>query len=216
VCAGRLIAIDDLGADGRDHLGLSTGIGGVTAFGLSPALDCISIITQEERPEAARSAVIRLAIARGISDAGNSAAFTALTVAVFQTTGSSTWISFTLLATFGVRGLVSLIAGSLGDRFDRKRLMIVCDLIAATVFGAMAFVDAPAGLVALAFVAAVGEPLRRPPPRLRSRRSSARNVSAGPTGSSRPGATSATRWARSQGAPPRPRSAPDGCSRPTP
>jgi MFS family permease len=158
VCAGRLIAIDDLGADGRDHLGLSTGIGGVTAFGLSPALDCISIITQEERPEAARSAVIRLAIARGISDAGNSAAFTALTVAVFQTTGSSTWISFTLLATFGVRGLVSLIAGSMGDRFDRKRLMIVCDLIAATVFGAMAFVDAPAGLVALAFVAAVGEP----------------------------------------------------------
>jgi MFS family permease len=45
----------------------------------------------------------------------------------------------------------------LGDRFNRKRVMIVSDLAGAGLFLAMAFVDSPGPLLALAFLTAVAE-----------------------------------------------------------
>ena len=108
--------------------------------------------------QSSRSAVRRLAVSRGVSVAGSSAAFTALGVAVYAATGSSTWISMTLLCTFGVRGVVSFAAGTLGDRFNRRTLMITCELIGSAVFAAMVMVDQPGVLIALAFLAAVAEP----------------------------------------------------------
>ena len=54
-------------------------------------------------------------------------------------------------------GVFALLGGMLGDRFDRKRVMIASDLAGAGCFLALAFVHEPALLLALGFVAAVVE-----------------------------------------------------------
>lgn len=104
-----------------------------------------------------RTAVRRLAVARLISIAGGAAAYTALMFTVYEQTHSATWLSATLLLTFGVNGFVSPLAGALGDRFDRKRVMIVSDLLGVAAFGAMAFAHDPGWLLGFAFVSAVVE-----------------------------------------------------------
>jgi predicted MFS family arabinose efflux permease len=104
-----------------------------------------------------KTAVRRLAMARLISIAGGAAAYTALMFTVYEETHSATWLSATLLLTFGVNGFVSPFAGAIGDRFDRKRVMIVSDLLGAVAFAAMAFAHAPAWLLGFAFVSAVVE-----------------------------------------------------------
>src|SRR4026209_2974566 len=69
-----------------------------------------------------RSAVRRVAAARGISLTGSGAAFAVLAYIVYRLTGNSAiWLSMTLLLTMGVQGLVQPIASWLGDRFDRRR-----------------------------------------------------------------------------------------------
>ena len=104
-----------------------------------------------------RSNVRRLAFGRLISVTGGAAAYTALMFTVWETTHSAAWQSATLLLTFGVVGVLAPITGQLGDRFDRRTVMIVSELIAAAVFLAMAFVGAPKPLVALAFISALAE-----------------------------------------------------------
>ena len=66
-----------------------------------------------------RAAVRRLAAARLISLTGSGAAFAALAFIMFQLTGESRWVSWTLLPTFGAQGLFAPLA-ALGDRFDRR------------------------------------------------------------------------------------------------
>ncbi|MEA2556846.1 MAG: Transrane secretion effector, partial [Actinomycetota bacterium] len=91
--------------------------------------------------QSVRSAVYRLAIARGISIAGGAAAFTALMFAVYEKTHhSSIWLSATLILTFGMNGVLGWFAGSLGDRFDRRTVMIVSEVCGAGVFAVAAFV----------------------------------------------------------------------------
>ena len=104
-----------------------------------------------------RSAVRRLALARLISITGGAAAFAALNFTVYERTGSAAWLSASLLLTFGVSGVFAPLGGMLGDRFDRKRVMIVSDLAGAGCFLALAFVHEPALLLALGFLAAVVE-----------------------------------------------------------
>jgi MFS family permease len=105
-----------------------------------------------------RSAVHRLAIARLISVTGGAAAYTALMSTIYdRTAGSPGWLSATLLLTFGVSGLMAPFAGHLGDRFDRRIVMIVAELCGAAAFAAMALVDAPAVLLAFAFVSAIAD-----------------------------------------------------------
>jgi predicted MFS family arabinose efflux permease len=101
--------------------------------------------------------VRRLAVARLISIAGGAAAYTALMFTVYEKTHSATWLSATLLLTFGVNGFVSPFAGAIGDRFDRKRVMIVSDLLGVAAFAAMAFARDPGWLLGFAFVSAVVE-----------------------------------------------------------
>jgi MFS family permease len=76
---------------------------------------------------------------------------------VWNDTHSATWQSVALLLTFGVVGILSPLTGHLGDRFDRRRVMMISESIAAAVFFTMAFVDAPKPLIALAFVSAMAE-----------------------------------------------------------
>ncbi|MGH2572976.1 MAG: MFS transporter [Actinomycetota bacterium] len=104
-----------------------------------------------------RSPVRRLALARLISLTGGAAAYLALNYTIYERTGSATWVAVTLILTFGALGLASPFAGALGDRFDRRRVMIASDLVGAAVFFAMTFVDGPGALVALAFLAALAE-----------------------------------------------------------
>ena len=83
-------------------------------------------------PTPPRSAVRRLAIGRFISLTGTIAAGTALSYSMYQETGSATWVAATMLATFGIIGLLGPIAGAIGDRFDRRLVMIIGESLAAS------------------------------------------------------------------------------------
>jgi MFS family permease len=104
-----------------------------------------------------RSNVRRLAFGRLISVTGGAAAYTALMFTVWNETHSATWQSVALLLTFGVVGIMSPITGHLGDRYDRRMVMIISESIAAAIFLAMAFVHSPAILIGLAFASALAE-----------------------------------------------------------
>lgn len=104
-----------------------------------------------------RSNIRRLAVGRLISVTGGAAAYTALMFSVWNSTGSAAWQSGTLLLTFGVVGILGPFTGHLGDRFDRRKVMIWAEVVAAGFFAAMAFVNAPIFLVPLAFASAVAE-----------------------------------------------------------
>lgn len=106
---------------------------------------------------APRTAVRRLALARVISVTGSAAAYTALMFEVYDRTGSSFWLAAALLVTEGVSGLVSPFASMLGDRFDRRRVMVISDLAAAVCFAGMAVAPVPGPLVAVAFLSALAE-----------------------------------------------------------
>src|SRR5436309_2910926 len=105
-----------------------------------------------------RTAVRRLALARAISETGSAAAYTALLDAVFiRSGGSAAWLGLTLLVTHGVAGMLGPLGGALGDRFDRKRVMILSDLASAAAFLGLALVRNPGALVGVGFVAALAE-----------------------------------------------------------
>jgi MFS family permease len=104
-----------------------------------------------------RSAARRVAAARLLSLTGSSAAFTALLFVVYRQTRSSGWVAAALLLTLGVRGLLSPLGSLLGDRFDRRSVMIVSDLAGALCFAAMVPIHGAGPLLLLAFLAAVAE-----------------------------------------------------------
>jgi predicted MFS family arabinose efflux permease len=104
-----------------------------------------------------RSPVRRLALARLISLTGGAAAYLALNYVIYQKTGSAAWVALALILTFGAIGLASPFAGALGDRFDRRKVMIASDLLGAAAFFAMALVEDPGLLIGLAFLAALAE-----------------------------------------------------------
>ncbi len=105
-----------------------------------------------------RTAVRRVAAARGISLAGSGAAFAALAYIVYRLTGNSAvWLSVTLLLTMGLQGIVQPFASWLGDRFDRRRVLVISDLAAAAGLVALAFARTPGQLVTIAAITAVLE-----------------------------------------------------------
>jgi MFS family permease len=104
-----------------------------------------------------RASVRRLFVSRLISLTGSAAAFIGLNVSIYQRTHSTMWLAATLLLTFGVEGISAPFAGVIGDRFDRRKVMIVSDLAGAAIFLAMALVHSPGILLPLAFCAALAE-----------------------------------------------------------
>jgi len=105
-----------------------------------------------------RTSVRRVAVARAISLTGSQAAFAALAYIVYRLTGNSAaWVSLTLLLTMGVQGLVQPVASWFGDRFDRRRVLVTSDLLAAAGFVALAFARTPTQLVAIASITAILE-----------------------------------------------------------
>ena len=105
-----------------------------------------------------RTAVRRLAVSRLVSLTGTIAAETALSYWIYRETGSAAWVAATLVLTFGIVGLFGPIAGALGDRYDRRVVMITGESLTAVCWAAMAVVaDAPAVLLVLAFLASLCE-----------------------------------------------------------
>jgi MFS family permease len=105
----------------------------------------------------AKSNVRRMAVGRLISVTGGAAAYTALNYTVWQRTHSPYMQALSLLLTFGVAGLVGPFTGALGDRFNRKTVMIWSEAISAVFFAAMVFAKDPGMLIALAFGSAIAE-----------------------------------------------------------
>lgn len=97
----------------------------------------------------------RLIVARGISFAGGNAAFLALTSLVWMETHSASWVAAAALASFAVPAAVSPVAGIIGDRFDRRLVMVCSEVLGALCFVAMALAVAPIALLALRVLASI-------------------------------------------------------------
>ncbi len=109
-------------------------------------------------PTPPRIAIRRLAAARVISVTGSEAAWIALMVAIYADTHSTVWMSAALFVAIGASGVATPLLGSLGDRIDRRRVMIGSELGAAAVAGVtVAFTHRPVALIALALTAAVAQ-----------------------------------------------------------
>lgn len=108
-------------------------------------------------PTTSRAKIRRLATGRLISVTGGAAAYAALNYTIWTRTHSPGMQALSLLLTFGVAGIVGPFGGALGDRFDRRKLMIVSEAISAVFFLGMAFAGTPAALIALAFGSALAE-----------------------------------------------------------
>jgi MFS family permease len=104
-----------------------------------------------------KTAVHRLAIGRMLSVAGGEVAFVALMALVFERTHSAIWGSAALLAVIGTYGLAAPFAGMLGDRYDRRIVMICSDSAAAVINLGLVFVHAPVPMIALAALGAVAQ-----------------------------------------------------------
>jgi MFS transporter, DHA3 family, macrolide efflux protein len=60
---------------------------------------------------------------------GNWAATIALSLTVYAKTGSTVWLSASFLFTQVPSALVAPVSGAMADRLNRKRIMIICDLL---------------------------------------------------------------------------------------
>ena len=103
-----------------------------------------------------------LALATLASGLGTWIAFVALTVDVFDRTGSATWVSALLIADFLPAIVIGIAASSLVDRMSRRGLMIGSDIVRFGVFAALPFVDSPALIVTLAGIAGFATGFFRP------------------------------------------------------
>ncbi|HYM71187.1 MAG TPA: MFS transporter [bacterium] len=87
-----------------------------------------------------------------VSFLGDEIFFIALTLWVYQLTGSATVLALTLITATVGQGLLGLLAGALADRMDRRGLMIASDLGRAALVAVLPFVllrSLPAGFVVL-------------------------------------------------------------------
>ena len=102
-------------------------------------------------------AIYRLAAGRAIALTGFEAGWIALMVTVYAKTHSTVWMSGALFVAIGTSGIATPIAGALGDRYDRRRVMIASELAAAACAAAMALTDQPGPLIALAALVGLAE-----------------------------------------------------------
>ncbi len=104
----------------------------------------------------------RFWLATSVSVLGTWMAAIALSIRMFDVTGSPGWVSALLFAEFVPSVLIGLL---LGDRLDRLRVrsaLVVCDLGSAAVFGLLALIDTPWAVVALAGTAGIAVGVFRP------------------------------------------------------
>jgi MFS family permease len=96
------------------------------------------------------------------SGLGTGVATIALTVDVWDRTGSGKWVSALLLVEFLPMLAIGLLLGPLVDRVSRRRLMVASDLVRALVFALLPLAGEPLVVVALAGVAGFATGFFRP------------------------------------------------------
>jgi MFS family permease len=89
-------------------------------------------------------------------------AVVALTVDVYERTGSGAWVSALLIADFLPTIAIGLLLGPLVDRVSRRALMIGSDLSRLVCFAALPFTTSAAQVVGLALVVGIGNGFFRP------------------------------------------------------
>jgi MFS family permease len=108
--------------------------------------------------EVYRRHVFFLSASRLISITGSIAAYVALVAVLYDRSNhSGTWVAAGLVVSFGVSAVLGPWAGHLGDRYDRRRVMIAAELTAAAAFVGIAFAHSLVLLVVLAGVATAAE-----------------------------------------------------------
>lgn len=117
----------------------------------------VEIVFGRERPvDPAATAVRKLALSRGVTYVGGSAAFWALSALLYEQTHSATIVAAAALASFSVPAALSPLAGLLGDHHNRKAVMIASELAGAVCFLALALAsDSPAFLLAIRVLASM-------------------------------------------------------------
>ena len=86
----------------------------------------------------------------------------ALTVDIYDRTGSGSWVALLLIVDFLPMIAVGLLFGPLVDRLSRRGLMIGSDLLRLAVFCALPFAGNPTGIVILAGIAGLATGFFRP------------------------------------------------------
>ena len=96
------------------------------------------------------------------SGIGTMLAVIALTVDVYERTGSGAWVSALLVADFVPTIAIGLLLGPLVDRFSRRWLMVGADLVRCAAFVALPFAPSAGAIVALALVVGFANGFFRP------------------------------------------------------
>lgn len=103
-----------------------------------------------------------LLLSRAVSDLGTWFAYVALTVAVYDRTGSAKWVSVLLLLDIVPAIALGLLVAPLLDRWVRKHILVAAELAGGVVFVALVFADSLGAILALAAVAGVCTAMVRP------------------------------------------------------
>jgi len=104
----------------------------------------------------------RLFLATLGSGAGTWLALVALEIDIWERAHSSAWIAGLLIADLLPTFVIGLLVGPLVDRLSRRGLMIVSDLVRASVFVALTFTTSATQIVVLAAVVGVATGFFRP------------------------------------------------------
>ncbi|MGH3072566.1 MAG: MFS transporter [Gaiellaceae bacterium] len=104
----------------------------------------------------------RLFLATLGSGAGTYLAAVALSVDVFDRTGSGVWVSALLIVDFLPIILIGFLAAPLVDRLSRRRLLIVSDVVRAAVFCVLPFAGNATEIIVLAGIQGVATGFFRP------------------------------------------------------
>jgi len=96
-----------------------------------------------------------LFLATAGSSFGTYLAAVALTLQVYDATGSGTWVAALLIADFLPIVVIGFLLGPLVDRMSRRRLMVASDLVRFGVFAALPFVDGVGSIIALAAISGI-------------------------------------------------------------
>jgi MFS family permease len=96
---------------------------------------------------ASNPAFRKLSVARVVSFVGDSLSLVALMLHVAQTTGQALAVAALLLVGDFAPALLSPVSGAISDRFDRRRVMIVCELVQCALLVAIAVALPPLPLL---------------------------------------------------------------------
>ena len=102
-----------------------------------------------------RRAIRQLAVARALALAGAEAVFVIRSFDLFDRTGSAWLLSFLMLAYFGAMAAAGPLGGVLGDRYDRRRVLVIAGLLQAAAFTPLIFVSNSAAVLVLTAAAAI-------------------------------------------------------------